>query len=132
MTLILDTGALIAVDRNNRRVVARLRVAFAKGEEAHVPARVIAQAWRKPERQVLLARTLKQCEEIPLNGATARSCGRLCEKTQTEDVIDASVAIAAADADRRLPGVVTILTSDRPDMQLLLSVSGIRADFFDV
>ncbi|MCY3580477.1 MAG: type II toxin-antitoxin system VapC family toxin [Acidimicrobiia bacterium] len=129
MTLILDTGALIAVESSDREVLSLLQEAFLNHEEVHVPAGVIAQAWRKPERQVLLTRTLKQCKEIPLDGETARSCGQLCGKTRTDDVIDASVAIAEA---KRFPGGVTLLTSDRRDMQVLLSVSGISVDLVDV
>ena len=120
MTLVLDTGALIAAERGDRYVLSRLRTAFANGDEVQVPAGVIGQAWRKPARQVALSRILKQCDEMPLDGQTARSCGHLCGRTGTSDVIDASVAIAVADAGRYLGGV-TLLTSDRRDMRTLLA-----------
>ena len=120
MTLVLDTGALIAIERGSRTVLARIQTALANGDEVHVPAGVIGQAWRRPNRQAVLSRTLKQCDEIPLDGQTARSCGELCEKTATADVIDASVAVAAADASRLRAGV-TLLTSDRQDMRALLT-----------
>ena len=46
MTLILDTGALIAVESSDREVLSLLQEAFLNHEEVHVPAGVIAQAWR--------------------------------------------------------------------------------------
>lgn len=120
MTLVLDAGALIAAERGDRDVVSRLRMAFRNGDEVHVPAGVVGQAWRNPARQAVLARILKQCDEIPLDGPTARLCGELCQQTETADVIDASVAVAVADASRYRGGV-TLLTSDRRDMRVLLT-----------
>lgn len=120
MTVVLDTGGLIAAERGHREVLSRLRTAFADGEDVHVPAGVIGQAWRKPDRQAILSRILKRCDEIPLDGQTARSCGQLCGRTGTSDVIDASVAIATADASRRQGGVV-LITSDMHDLRNLLA-----------
>lgn len=53
--LTLDTGGLIAIDRNNRRVVALLARARETGARVTVPSTALAQA-RKPERQVRLTR----------------------------------------------------------------------------
>ena len=131
MTLVLETGALIAAERGDRDVVSRLRMAFRNGDEVHVPAGVVGQAWRNPARQAVLSRILKQCAEITLDGQTARSCGELCRQTATADVIDASVAIAAADAYRRRPGVV-LVTSDMRDMRALLVVLGVGARVVEV
>jgi hypothetical protein len=54
----LDTGALIAIDRGDRRLQALLDEAGAAGAELAVPAGVIAQAWRGSARQARLARFL--------------------------------------------------------------------------
>jgi len=46
--LVLDAGAFIAVDRNDRSMIARLRVAQLHGHELRTSAIVIAQVWRSP------------------------------------------------------------------------------------
>jgi hypothetical protein len=121
VTLVLDAGALIQVDRGNHEVLSTLKAAFDKGEAVHVPAGVISQAWRNPARQVLLSRTLKRCKEVDLDGAMARAGGQLCGRTATSDVIDASVALAVAYAQRS-GEEVTLLTSDTVELGMLLSV----------
>ena len=85
-TLVLDAGALIALDRNDRTVWAMLRVAAVDATEVSVPAGAIAQAWRDGARQALLARALKHCDEVPLDGALARASGVLCGHADTADV----------------------------------------------
>lgn len=44
--LVLDAGALIAVDRNDRAMLARLRAAERHGLELRTNAMVVAQVWR--------------------------------------------------------------------------------------
>ena len=117
---VLDAGALIAVDRGDREVLSILQSAFEGGGAVRVPAGVIAQVWRNPSRQALLARTLKRCDEVPLDGAMARSVGQLCGWAGASDVIDASVAIVLSNSDR-LGGKIVLLTSDVSDMRTLLS-----------
>ena len=56
----LDTGALIALDRDDRRVIALLARAAELGERVTVPATALAQAIRRPSRQVRLARLVRQ------------------------------------------------------------------------
>lgn len=51
----------------------------------------------------------------------ARASGQLCGKAGTADVIDASVAVAVAEANRRDADVV-LLTSDTRDLSILLAV----------
>ncbi len=128
--LVLDTGALIALDRNDRTVWAILRVAADAGETVHVPAGVIAQAWRDGRRQVLLVRALRHCHEEPLDGRLARAAGLLCGRASTSDVIDASVALAVAGASRRSD--VAVLTSDGADLHHLLSALDLSATVVDV
>ena len=119
-TFVLDTGALIALDRGNRDVWSVLRTASQDGDRVQAPAGVIGQAWRSPNRQVLLTRALKRCDEVPLDGSIARSAGQLCGQTGTIDVIDASVAVAVADSSHH-DNEVILLTSDPRDMRTLLS-----------
>ena len=126
MILVLDAGALIAVDRGDREVWSRLRAAFAGGHQVYVPAGVIGQAWRNPSRQAQLSRMLKRCEEVVLDGSAARAAGRLCGETGTADVIDASVALSVADASDACSDVV-LLTSDTRDLKTLLTALSIGA-----
>jgi hypothetical protein len=116
--LVLDAGALIALDRNDRATWAMLRNAADDGATVTVPAGVIAQAWRDGSRQALLARALAQCEEVPLDGQLARACGLLCARARTSDVVDASVALIAAARSRTTP--VALITSDPTDLHHLV------------
>jgi hypothetical protein len=127
--LVFDTGALIALDRNDRETWALLRVASDEGHHIEVPAGAIAQAWRSGQRQALLVRALRHCDEVPLDGALARAAGILCGQSQTSDIVDASVAIVAAGRSRHAS--VSIVTSDRPDLQHLIEVLDIRAQIVE-
>jgi predicted nucleic acid-binding protein len=107
--VVLDAGALIAVERGDRRVIALLELA----RDVHVPAGALAQAWRNPMRQVRLVRVMSSDGVIvhPLDAGTARAAGQLCAATATSDVVDASVVILA-----RMVGGVTV-TSDADDLR---------------
>ena len=48
----LDTGALIALDRGDQRMIALLRQALAQGFAFRVPSGVLGQAWRDGRVQV--------------------------------------------------------------------------------
>ncbi len=85
---------------------------------------MIAQAWRDNARQVLLSRALRHCDEVPLDGATARLAGLLLSRTRTTNVIDATVALTA-DALNRTTNTI-ILTSDPGDIKLLAEALGSR------
>jgi hypothetical protein len=109
--VVLDAGALIAVDRADRRVIRLLELA----EAIHVPAGALAQAWRNPARQVRLARVLASEGIVvhPLDAATARAVGQLCAATGTSDIVDASIVLVA----RIVDGVA--VTSDSDDLRRL-------------
>ena len=97
--IMLDAGALIALDRGDKRMIALLQRALAQGRSFRVPAGVVGQAWRDGRVQVTLARFLRseEVEVIPLDEELARSCGELCGASNTSDIIDASVVILARD-----------------------------------
>ena len=119
-TFVLDAGVLIAVDRGSRDLLSTLQAAFENGDRVLAPTGAIGQAWRDPNRQVLLSRALKRCDEVALDGSAARASGRLCGRAGTSDLIDASVAVTVANATLR-HGDVVFLTSDSRDMNELLS-----------
>ena len=107
----LDTGALIALDRGDKRMIALLQQALAQGRAFRVPSGALAQAWRDGRNQVTLARFLRgvEVEVIPLDDQLARSCGELCSATNTYDIIDASVVILARE---RRDSIVTSAPHD--------------------
>ena len=112
MTLVLDAGALIAVERGDRATAALIEVGRQDGRGIIVPAGVIAQTWRQGPRQVRVARLLNANEVSvePLTDASARATGILCGAADTSDVVDASVVIVA----RRYKA--TVISSDRADL----------------
>jgi predicted nucleic acid-binding protein len=105
---LLDTGALIAFERNDRRVVAIVKRAIDLGERLVVPAGVVAQAWRDGRRQVRLARLLgaRELRVEALDDTAARATGQLLGATGTADVVDASAALLAQRQD------LSVVTSD--------------------
>ena len=70
------------------------------------------------------------CDEVPLDGQIAREAGALCGQTETDDVIDASIAVTAAQASRQAD--VGVITSDRSDIAPLLAALGARVRIVDV
>lgn len=115
MTLVLDAGALIAIERADRDTAAVLEVARQEGREVIVPAGVVGQVWRGGGRQVRLVRLLnaRDVRVEPLTDAGARAAGVVCGEAGTTDVIDASVVLVA----RRYHA--TVISSDRADLEVL-------------
>ena len=111
----LDAGALIALDRGERRMITLLDQALRARKAFRVPAGVVGQVWRHGRIPVTLARFLKapEVEIVPLDEHLSRSCGELCGARGTSDVIDASVVIVAKE------GNDVIVTSDDDDLRRL-------------
>lgn len=110
--VVLDAGALVAFERNDRRVRRLIELAIEHNGSLHVPAGVIAQVWRDGARQARLARLVKsgRLDVQALDIDEARAAGSLCGVTGTADVVDASVALLA----RRHRAAV--VTSDLDDL----------------
>jgi hypothetical protein len=116
--LILDAGALLAVDRDDRAMLARLRVAQRAGLELRSNAMVVAQVWRdRRGRQVSLARLLHAVDVRAVNPSDGREAATLLADAGTADAIDATVVLLAAPGDR-------ILTSDPGDLTRLAEAAG--------
>ncbi len=111
----LDAGGLIALDRNDRRVVVLLARARETGARVTIPATALAQAVRRPDRQVRLARLVRQptADVVALDRVDATNVGRLLAASGTADIVDAHVVICAR---RRGQHVVT---SDPGDLRVL-------------
>ena len=111
----LDTGALIAIERADRRMQALLDEAHLAGLAIDIPAGVLAQAWRSGPRQARLARVLRldNVSVADLDEATARAAGILCGQRGTNDPIDASVVLNARRHQQ------SVITSDPGDIRQL-------------
>jgi predicted nucleic acid-binding protein len=111
----MDAGGLIALDRNDRRVVALLARSRETGVMVTIPASALAQAVRQPDRQVRLARLVRQptTEVRALDRVDATNVGRLLAASGTADVVDAHVVICARRNDQR------VVTSDPDDLRRL-------------
>jgi predicted nucleic acid-binding protein len=111
----MDAGGLIALDRNDRRVVALLARAREVGARITIPATALAQAVRQPERQVRLARMIRQptTDVVPLDRVDATNVGRLLAVSATTDVVDAHVVICARRSGQQ------VVTSDAGDLMRL-------------
>lgn len=111
----LDAGALIAIDRDDRRVT----VLLARARETHaritVPATALAQAVRRPDRQARLTRLIRQptTDVVDLDRVDATNVGRLLAASGSADVVDAHVVICARRAGQR------VVTSDPEDLRAL-------------
>jgi hypothetical protein len=113
--LTLDAGALVAIERNDRRTTLLLKVARKHGLRLAIPAGVLGQVWRDGRRQSRLARLLASddVEVEPLDELRARRAGQLCGVSGTNDVIDASVVLCARARRQR------IVTADVDDIRRL-------------
>lgn len=111
----LDAGALIALDRDDRRVLALLARARETSARVTIPATALAQAIRNPARQGRLARLVRQpaTDVVALDRVDATGVGRLLATSGTADIADAHVVLCA----RRTGQAVA--TSDPDDLHNL-------------
>ena len=111
--LTFDAGGLIALDRNDRRVLTLIARAAERGMRITIPATALAQAIRNPARQARLSRLIRQAgtDLIPLDGPDATAVGLLLARTGTADIVDAHVAICAQRAGQ------AVVTSDADDLR---------------
>ena len=108
-----DAGGLIALDRNDRRVLALVARAREHGMRITIPATALAQAIRNPAKQARLSRLIRQIQTdlIGLDGPDATTVGLLLARTGTADVVDAHVVVCARRAKQ------AIVTSDADDLR---------------
>ena len=118
--LILDAGALVAVDRGDRAMIARLRAGQRQGMDLRSNAMVVAPVWRDSlGRQAHLAQLLRAVDVRAVSPQDGRQAGALLGKTGTSDPIDATVVLLASPGDR-------IVTSDPDDLTQPASAAGNR------
>lgn len=109
----LDAGGLIAVDRNDRHVLALLARARERGMRITIPATALAQVLRNPARQARLSRLIRQADTdlMGLDGPDATAVGLLLARTGTSDIVDAHVVVCARRAGQ------AVATSDPVDLR---------------
>jgi hypothetical protein len=107
-----DAGGLMALDRNDRRVLALIARAMQVGGRITIPATALAQAIRNPARQSRLSRLVRQpgADLVALDGPDATAVGLLLAQTGTADVVDAHVVVCARRAGQ------AVVTSDAADL----------------
>ncbi|HEY5243810.1 MAG TPA: hypothetical protein VIJ22_20155 [Polyangiaceae bacterium] len=122
MSLILDAGALVAVERGDRDTVALIKHELSAGRAPLTHGGVVGQVWRGGAgRQATLARLLPGLEIAPLDAALGRRAGLLLAKARTADVVDAALVLLGSDGD-------SVLTSDPSDLAVLAAAAGVHVD----
>ena len=111
--LTLDSGALIAFERRDRRVMVHLKEAELRALDLTVPTVVIAEVWRGGLRSARVASLLEACVVEPLLEGTARLAGEAIAAVRNAGVVDAIVMSSAAQRGDR------VLTSDFADLDRL-------------
>ena len=126
MSLVLDEGSLIAIERADRDIIALLEHELLAGRVPRTHGGVIGQVWRGGAgRQAILARFLDAIDVAPPDGALGRRAGVLLGQTRQADAIDAAVVLLAVDGD-------SILTSNPDDLEALASRAAVHVDLVPV
>ncbi|MEC3952490.1 PIN domain-containing protein [Nocardia sp. CDC153] len=114
--IVLDSGGLIGLEKDNARAVAIVRQALARKLEVVIPATVLAQCWRNSPRQHAVSRLLKAdaVRVADLTQAQALAIGSLLAVSGTADVVDAHVVVLARSLHATL-----VVTSDPDDLTAL-------------
>lgn len=125
MKAVLDAGALVAIDKGDRTVGAMLRVLQRDEVPVTTSGGVVAQVWRDGRRQANLARILSGVDVEAIDDVTGRRVGNLLRQNQSDDLVDAHIALLVQPGDQ-------VLTSDEPDIRALLRTRRVRAHIIRV
>lgn len=123
--VVYDAGALVAADRNERRMWAEHRVRLELGMIPAVSVCVVAQVSRSPN-QAQLRRLLVGCEVVAFAEKDAHEAGRMLATAKTNDVVDAAVVGLAV---RRQAAVVT---GDAKDLSKLAASVPTRLELIEI
>jgi len=116
--LVLDAGALIAIERNDRSTVALLKVAKLNSLPLVSHGGVVAEVWRGGTgNQVPVARLLAAVKVAPLDDDVGRAAGVLIKDAGGGSAIDAAVVAIAREGDQ-------IVTGDPVDIAVLVNTAG--------
>lgn len=125
MSAVYDSGALMAAERGDRRMLTLHQRLLDRGHRPLVTAGVLAQVWRGGGSYAVNV-LLRGCLVEPMNERDARKIGDLLGEARTSDIVDAAVVL------RALPGSLPVVTSDRGDLAHLARSLGQRLAIIDV
>ncbi len=126
MSLVLDCGALVAVEKRDRNTIALIKQELLRGRSPLTHGGVVGQVWRGGAgRQASLARLLPALDIAPLDDTLGRKAGILLGRARRRDVIDAALVLLATDGD-------FLLTSDSNDIKPLATLAGLHIDIVPV
>jgi hypothetical protein len=126
MSLILAAGALVAIERGDRPLVALLKRELLAGRAPLTHGAVVGQVWRGGSgRQARLAALLPALHTAALDASLGRRAGVLMGQARTTDVVDAALVLLAVDGD-------SIVTSDPDDIAHLAVSAGLDADILPI
>ena len=126
MTLLLDAGAFVAVERGDRDVVALVKRERLAERSPVSHGGIVAQIWRGGSgRQAEVARLLGGVDVRALDEELGKKAGVLLGRSGAGDAIDAALISLAADGD-------DILTSDPGDFRVLAEAAGAHVDLVPV
>lgn len=114
MTLILDSGAFVALERGERAMWRRLKAELVAGRVPLTHGGVVGQVWRGRGRA--RRSSPRRCRGSASSRWT-RPPGEPLGTGGGADVIDAAVVLLAQDGDR-------IVTSDPDDLEALARAAG--------
>ncbi len=122
MSLVLDAGALIAVERAHRETIALIKQELLAGRWPITHGGVVGQVWRGGSgRQANLARLLPAVDVASLDVSLGQRAGILLGRSRLTDVIDAALVLLAEDGD-------FLLTSDPNNIAPLAEAVGLQID----
>jgi hypothetical protein len=126
MSLLLDSGALIALERNDRAMWRRLKAARLAESVPVTHGGVVGQVWRgRGSRQSRLSAALAGVDVRPLDDGLGRAAGMLLGRSGVHDVIGAALVLLARDGDE-------IATSDPDDLEPLATHAGRHVELVPV
>ena len=126
MSIVLDAGAFLAVERGDRDMVAMIKRERQQGRAPLSHGGVVGQIWRGGSgRQAVLARVLPGVDVQALDEDLGRRTGVLLGVAEQADVIDAAVVLLAHDGDE-------IFTTDPGDLRDLAVAAGLHVELVPV
>lgn len=126
MSIILDAGALVALERGDPRMWAIYERERAVGRVIVTHAGIVGQVWRGGRgRQARLAGALSGIDVRALDDDLGRRAGVLLGRAGASDVIDAALVVISEDGDE-------IYTGDAAELQDLASTNRKLIDLIEI
>jgi hypothetical protein len=126
MTVVLDAGALIAIERGNREMIAIIERERLNGRSAITCGGIVGQVWRGGRhRQARLAQVLRGLEISPIDRLLGARAGELLREAHQSDVIDSALVCISRDGDE-------IYTSDASDLKALSRAAGSHVELIAI